>query len=156
MGDHKKPNAIKQLQGTLRKDRVVTNYLQLPAMDKIPQPPADLKLNKEAIKIWNFHIVELVKYNIISQQDLILFSIFCIELARYFKLNKIIDAKGETMDTPSGFKKERPELKIMKDSFRTAYDIAVKFGLTPVSRDQIQVRELPKEKDILTEIEEME
>lgn len=154
MPNLRKPNKIKELQGTLRKDRE-GNYLKLVKLKYIPEPPKDLKLNKDAVNIWNFHIVDLVDNGIISKQDLIIFSVFCIELARYFKLYGLIEKKGETFETQTGYPMPRPELSIMRNSFKIAYDIANKFGLTPVSRDQIKSDLQQTEKNEFDEIEEM-
>ena len=147
----KKPDKLKQIEGTFRKDRA-SNGIEIETINNYISPPKEMKLKGMALQIWKYHMVELCRNGIVAQQDLIIFSVFCIELARYFRLHDDIEKNGEIFYAQSGYPVTRPEVSIMRNSFKMAMEIANKFGLNPVSREQIKAREKQKDENDLTKI----
>lgn len=138
-----KPQRLKEIQGTLKKCR--TNN-DLPTVNEVIsiQPPDELDLSNEALKVWNFYIEDLVISGIIGNIDLVMFAVFCEETARYLEYKKILKKESHTLNTKKG-PIVNPNTKLLKQTIDSMVVLAKHFGLTPLTRDKIST--LKKKED---------
>jgi len=116
-------------------------------MSELPHPPPIFKLTLTAKKIWYWHVEELVGLRILTKNDLPILAIYCQEIARYFAAEKEIKKTGIVYKNKSGHRLINPYFLISQKSYKVAYEIAGKFGFTPVSRDKIVVPTSKKDGD---------
>ncbi|GAF74388.1 unnamed protein product, partial [marine sediment metagenome] len=132
----KKPIEKKKLEGTFRKDREAKEPMVPTKFEGIPKPPK--QLIKEGMDLWNAAVKELQNLKMLYDVDLPMLVSYCNEMGTYFKMQDIINKKGETyMDGKNP--KTRPEVYIGRNSLKIAITIASKFGFTPSDRTKIEV-----------------
>ena len=145
----------KVLKGTMREDMIkVPNSLQYNGIDTYPSPPSDFNLDKFATKLWMWQVKGLVDLRILHDLDLIDLAVYCTEMSQYFKMKDYIEKNGEVFETESGYPQVRPQLSIMKNAWKNAHTIALKFGFNPISRDNIKERSEGENKSALEKLME--
>lgn len=159
-GHNRKPRAQKIIQGTFRKDR---NPKQEPAVDLLAEPPKPpTGLNRWARKIWKELAPELVDKGVLSSVDLFAFEALCVQYGIYRELHHAIthwtiyDDDGNPVRTVkqsvAQYMRGRnsqtmPEYTAMRQAFAQFKTYLEQFGLTPVSRNRIEVQGGSKDED---------
>ena len=125
-GRKKKPTKIKELQGTLKAERVVENEMTATLVTEIPNPPSWLtEIGKEEyIKVCN----ELYQNQMLHKIDMRLIEAYCNAMA----LQVYRDENGNVKHTQS-----TPYQTIADKALDKALKIATQFGLTPSARSSI-------------------
>jgi len=142
-----KPNEVKKLHGTFRASEESKNPFVPDRMDGQPEPPGDL--DETGRLIWNGTIKELNDKGMLYNIDIPLLKVYCVAYARMEKAHLQllkdgeviveVNTRGETRQVVS------PWVTIWNKSFEAASKLALQFGLTPVSRNKIEIPEKPKE-----------
>ena len=140
-GRKKKPTKIKELQGTLKPERVLENEMQVSLVPEVPMPPNWLTpiAKEEWLKICH----ELFNKNMLHAIDLRLIEAYCNAMALHIETEQMLREKGriQVFKNPDGTIKHTqsvPFQKIANDALDRALKIATQFGLTPSARSSIQ------------------
>ena len=126
------------MRGSRPKGRKGTSQVAAATLDKAPSPPKHLK--GEARKYWQRIAPELVKAGILTSLDIEALEIMCESWGSYLKYQKIADA-DPVFKTKAGLLKRNPAAGIAQDAYTRFRQLAVEFGLTPVSRCRVRVKE---------------
>jgi phage terminase small subunit len=116
MANPRKPNRLKVVAGTNRKDRAVTE-LELPTLDEIPEPPNWL-MNPQAIQEWERITVILKNNNMLVDLDLSYLGHLCNLHGSILKLNSV-GIPGQT------------------SAYATLRNMLSDFGVGPVARGKV-------------------
>jgi len=132
-GRRPKPTALKQLQGTLRKDRTNANEPKPEALSKgIPK-----HLSKEARKYWQESFKLLDGAGILAVTDTDSLALYCETKARWIHAKKRLEKDGLVIKAQSGFPVQNPYLQIMNKSHEQMMKLIVEFGMTPAARTKV-------------------
>tara|TARA_R110000824_G_scaffold119224_1_gene273199 strand:+ start:2058 stop:2534 length:477 start_codon:yes stop_codon:yes gene_type:complete len=140
-GRKRKPTKIKELQGTLKGERVLENEMQVSLVSQIPFAPD--WLTEIGVEEWNNVCSELHGKGMLHQIDLRLIEAYCNAMALHIETEILLREKGriQVFKNPDGTVKHTqaiPYQKIANDALDRALKLATQFGLTPSARTSIQ------------------
>jgi P27 family predicted phage terminase small subunit len=119
-------------------------------------PPADSgppeRLREAARAVWRRVVPQLKRWDKLSEVDAELLCGFCNLMARHYEAEAYVADHGMTYETSTGNVRERPEVKISKESLNGARQIGEQFGFSPQSRVRIGTVEEPEADDPLDSI----
>lgn len=149
-GRPSKPNALKQLAGTLQPCRM-KNEVDLGNLNKIP--PAPKYFSKLAKKIYKTTANKLIKVKLLNEVNISLVVAYAEEMGKYYDTEEKLN--GTTGRTYSIFDKQGNE-KIVRnplDSMASEYlenakKIAVELGITPASSSRVKMPVAKNEDDL--------
>lgn len=140
---NKLPTKIKELRGTVRKDRVLENEMQPGLMDSLPAAPKTLKDHGK--DLW-FHICsELLNLNMLTTVGLPQIESYCKDWQLYKIAEKNVDEKGPVVKLKTGVVAQNPYLKTMNDCRSRMTKFEDRWGLSPSSQAKIPAK--PKKSD---------
>ena len=140
-GRKKKPTKIKELQGTLKAERVIENEMQVSLVGEIPFAPEWLtEIGKEE---WDNVCTELYNKRMLHHIDLRLIEAYCNAISLHIETEIMLREKGriQVFKNPDGTIKHTqsvPYQKIANDALDRALKLATQFGFTPSARTSIQ------------------
>jgi len=147
-----KPTALKELEGTLRQDRVISNEMMPSKISYAPSPPE--MLSDLAKTEWQSAVEELIAMDMLHRVDLPLLAAYCQEMASYLEAVEIIRDEGATMEffkeDGSKYSQQSPWVGIKNTCLKNAQSIASQFGFTPSARTRISS---PAKKDSIDPFE---
>jgi P27 family predicted phage terminase small subunit len=142
MPNHRKPTALRLLQGNAGKRPINTNE---PQYQGSPKCPAWLPL--EAKREWRRVFRLLEPYDILKPTDMAVFASYCLSYARWKQAERMIDAEGQTVREPvvsrsghdTGKYKIRihPAVAVAKAEKAAMQRTAALLGLDPSNRTRI-------------------
>jgi P27 family predicted phage terminase small subunit len=139
-GRKRKPEALKLVQGTQRKDR--TNPDAPKATESIPRPPA--YLSARAKQIFNKMVRRLKEIGVASATDTEAIAILAQRLEEVELLSKEVETVGHTYKTTSRVGEEviksNPAVAMLNEAKRHAQSMLAEFGLTPASRSKVSAK----------------
>lgn len=152
-GQNRKPRQAKIIQGTFRKDRNPNREPMPPVLPTAPKPPAGM--NRWARRMWKELISELMNQNLATTIDLVTLELCCDAYGMYKEAK---DAIFHPRDAKTGKRFRRtlaqyllgrnsqtmPEMTTMKTGSQLFKAYMAEFGLSPASRNRIN---LPGPKD---------
>lgn len=141
-GRKKTPTAIKEIQGTLEKSRVLDNEMQVDLVSELPEAPN--LLSTLGAEEWYKITSQLFNLNMLHNIDLNLILSYCNEMALYIECETMLREKGrvDIFKNTNGDiirSQAKPEVKMKNDSLANALKIANLFGISPVARANISV-----------------
>ena len=137
MARPRKPTALKVVQGTARKDRILNE----PDPEVVAPEPPD-SLGGEALAEWERITPELVALGLVSVVDRAALTAYCQAWALYMKASDAVDgATSLTFETDNGYMQQIPEVGIMTKAAAMMHKFLTEFGLSPVSRSKINLPE---------------
>lgn len=101
-------------------------------------PPSWLK--GEGLDVWNRLAPRLVALKLLSPTDVETFGRYCRNFARWLKMQKTLDAEGETYESESAhgkLKRAHPAFLIADRLDRKLESVEDRFGLNPAERQRI-------------------
>lgn len=140
-GRKKIPTKIKELQGTLKSDRVLENEMQVALVSSIPDAPSWLSpIGKEE---WAKVCGELFGKQMLHHIDLSLIAAYSNAMALHIETEIMLRENGRISvykndDGTIKHSQSTPFQKISNDALDKALKIATQFGLTPSARSSIQ------------------
>jgi P27 family predicted phage terminase small subunit len=139
-GRKKTPTKIKELRGTLRKDRTIDNEMTVATVSEIPSPPD--WLSDIGAEEWNKVCAELHNKKMLHHIDLRLLEAYCNAISLHIETEIMLRKKGRIQvfkDEEGNVKHAQavPYQKIANDALDRALKIATQFGFTPSSRSGI-------------------
>jgi len=139
-GRKKIPTALKQMQGTTEKSRLVENEMQVDLCPSLPDAPTLLsEIGKgEWLKVTQ----QLFNLQMLHSVDLRLVEAYCNEISLYIEAEQWLRDNGrvdefKNIDGMVVRSQAKPQQKIAKDALNSALKLATQFGLTPVARASI-------------------
>jgi P27 family predicted phage terminase small subunit len=142
-GRPRTPTRVLQLRGTHRKDRHgdPADEVQFPLPTELP--PAPGFFDEMARYEWERVGPELIEKQLLTEQDLAAFGLYCLNVARVVAAEKVLSLEGLTMMTPGGFEMARPEVSIARQCGVEVRKFAQEFGLTPSARTKVRSPQKP-------------
>ena len=139
-GRKKTPTALKAMQGTVEKSRLIENEMEVDLCSSIPKAPSLLsKLGKQE---WIKVTKQLFNLNMLHGVDLRLIEMYCNEVALYIeceielrkngRVDNFTNTNGDLVRSQA-----KPYVKMKNDALNNAMKLATQFGLTPVARASI-------------------
>lgn len=151
-GRPKTPTALKVLQGTDRKDRVLDDEMSVPALDAIPLPPEYI-LDENGEQEWYRVCGTLLSLGMLHTIDRGAILGYCVEVQTYIQASELVKHEGLTIEESRGMNgtitKVNPNLTIRNAAFKNMMSAANQFGFTPAARTRIRAEQKPKEVDAL-------
>lgn len=152
-GQNRKPRNAKIIQGTFRKDRNPGREAMPSLMLQVPKPPAGM--NRWARRLWKQLAEELVEQDLLTTVDLSTMELCCSAYGMYQEAK---DAISHPRDPKTGKRSRRslaeylrernsqtmPEMIAMKSGWQLYKTYMAEFGLSPASRNRIN---LPAKKE---------
>jgi P27 family predicted phage terminase small subunit len=111
-------------------------------------PEMPVHLNEAAQREWRMIAPRLHRSRMFTEIDGEMLGLYCLNLATLKKAQAIIDRKGFTITTPSGYRQQRPEVGIVNRCMENVLRYGAHFGVTPASRSRIQVKQDADEEDV--------
>tara|TARA_R100001463_G_C3444775_1_gene212980 strand:- start:51 stop:527 length:477 start_codon:yes stop_codon:yes gene_type:complete len=139
-GRKKTPTRIKELQGTVKSERMLDNEMTASLVAAIPQPPEWLsEIGKNE---WKKVCVELFNKQMLHQIDLRLLEAYANAISLHIETEIFLRENGRIQEfkNPDGTLKHTqalPQQKIANDALDRALKIATQFGFTPSARSSI-------------------
>jgi len=139
-GRKKLPTAIKEMQGTLEKSRVLENEMQVDLVSQLPEAPE--LLSTIGVEEWYKVTSQLFNLKMLHHIDLRLIESYCNEMALYIECESELRKNGrvDIFKNTNGDiirSQAKPYVKMKNDALNNALKLATQFGLTPVARANI-------------------
>jgi len=139
-GRKKLPTAIKEMQGTLEKSRVLENEMQVDLVSQLPEAPE--LLSTIGVEEWYKVTSQLFNLKMLHHIDLRLIESYCNEMALYIECESELRKNGrvDIFKNTNGDiirSQAKPYVKMKNDALNNALKLAAQFGLTPVARANI-------------------
>lgn len=134
VGRYRKPEHIKQIEGTLEKRDKGTG-LQLKLPDGVPLPPDHL--SDAAKGAWGYIAGQLHEMGILTSADALLIEIMCTTYARMVHNQMILDMRGSSTYIHLGRVVAYPEVAIVADCAKLLNAMMSKCGMSPLDRTRL-------------------
>ena len=132
-GRKPKPTAVKALEGNPGKRSLNTGEPE--PEKKAPRCPS--WLDGEVKKEWKRMAGQMERLGILTEIDMAAFAGYCQAYARWKEAEEYISEHGATMQAPSGYCQQVPQVSIAQTYLKIMDRFCEQFGLTPSSRSRI-------------------
>lgn len=132
-GPAPKPTRLRVLEGN-------PSHRPLPMNEANPRrimPSCPSWLSLEAKREWHRIAPKLFALGLLTEVDGRALALYCDAMATWKEARAILHKKGLTFTTPSGYKQQRPEVAIARNSALLVRAFGAEFGLTPSARTRI-------------------
>ena len=147
-GRKKTPTKLKELKGSLRKCREVSNEMQTTNVVSMPKAPSFL--NQQGADEWNLVTYELANIKMLHLTDLSILAAYCNEIGIYREIAQELQGNftEQTVDKDGRLRSSKiaPKYKVMQNALQNAIKIATQFGFTPSSRASLSMPEQDEER----------
>ena len=136
-GAPRKPDALKNLEGTARKDRKVARTAEPSGM-----PTRPVGLSPQATRVWKSLGKKLHALGLLSEIDASTFGVYCQAYADWLELTRHLNKLGPTnwyFETQTGYRQAIPEIAVRDKCYQVMQRLETRFGLDPSSRSGISV-----------------
>ena len=149
MPNHLKPYEIKELEGTVRKDRV-RPHVKGKVVTQCPPLPPDTTLGPIATQIWWETLTRLTALRVVTENDLRALAAYCAASENWELCQRDIRENGLVIQvhTTSGMVPRRnPAVDIASMQFQIMKEMMGRFGLTPSDRQRVAPVDQPQEQE---------
>lgn len=147
-GRKKTPTKLKELKGSLRKCREVSNEMQTTNVVSMPQAPSFL--NQQGADEWDLVTNELANIKMLHLTDLSILAAYCNEIGIYREIAQELQGNftEQTVDKDGRLRASKiaPKYKVMQNALQNAMKIASQFGFTPSARASLSMPEQDEER----------
>ena len=147
-GRKKTPTKLKELKGSLRKCREVSNEMQTTNVVSMPKAPSFL--NQHGADEWDLVTNELANIKMLHLTDLSILAAYCNEIGIYREIAQELQGNftEQTVDKDGRLRASKiaPKYKVMQNALQMAMKIATQFGFTPSSRASLSMPEQDEER----------
>ena len=147
-GRKKTPTKLKELKGSLRKCREVSNEMQTTNVVSMPQAPSFL--NQHGADEWDLVTNELANIKMLHLTDLSILAAYCNEIGIYREIAQELQGNftEQTVDKDGRLRASKisPKYKVMQNALQNAMKIATQFGFTPSARASLSMPEQDEER----------
>ena len=130
------PTVIKELRGTNRADRGVTNEAKPPIPDFLPKPPTFMK-SRWAKKIWRTYGRLLLDSGLLTDLDTVAFQMFCQAYGRWVEAEVALSKEDLVLTSHNGNNYKNPRLTVAKEAWNELKRMLPEFGFSPSERTRI-------------------
>lgn len=139
---YQEPTHLKALKGTRRKDREVSNEMQLPGLQKIPRAPKHFK-GTTAGKEWRKVTKRLFALGMLFEEDIpqlqaYCFSVYTLELAQQKLMEQPLVASYKNK-ADQIYQAKNKWITIHNEQIDKVVKLAAQFGFSPSSRTKISM-----------------
>ena len=141
-GMPRKPDALKKLHGTARKDRAVGSTATATGM-----PTRPVGLSPQATRVWKSLAPKLRDLGLLSEIDQSTFAVYVQAYADWLELTRYLNKLGPRkwyFETQSGYRQAIPEVAVRDKAYQVMQRLETRFGLDPSSRSGIAVGDRQK------------
>lgn len=137
-GPKPEPASVKRAKGNSGRRRIGDD----PVVSATPvlKVPAPAWLKGEPKKVWDRIAPKLVAMKLLTPTDVDTFGRYCVNFARWLKMQKIMEKEGETYESESAhgkLKRAHPAFMIADRLDRKLESSEDRFGLNPADRQRI-------------------
>lgn len=143
-GPMPKPTQLRVLEGNPSHRPLPKGEVKPPAV----MPPVPEWLDADGRKEWRRVAPQLHKLGLLTEIDGHALGRYCLAMASLLKAQAVLEAKGFTVSTPSGYKQQRPEVAIVRNMLLITRAYAIEFGMTPSARTRIHMPEEGADDDV--------
>jgi len=147
-GRKKTPTKLKELKGSLRKCREVSNEMQTTNVVSMPKAPSFL--NQHGADEWDLVTNELANIKMLHLTDLSILAAYCNEIGIYREIAQELQGNftEQTVDKDGRLRASKiaPKYKVMQNALQNAMKISREFGFTPSSRASLSMPEQDEER----------
>ncbi len=140
-GRKNKPTALKKLEGTARKDRMLENEVAYPLIEGLPSAPPHLR--GRAKQEWDKRVKSLSNMGILTEEDLTLLEGYCfnvgLQQTAMEHLNKQGIIEQQTNSQNHTYSAENKWVNVYNKAQDRIIKISSEFGFTPSSRTKISM-----------------
>ena len=142
------PTAIKQLRGTFREDRAVSNEAEFDIPQRMPSPPEELNPDGEAL--WRSLGKRLLDRGLFTHGDYVALELLCVAYGRMKEANRMVAKTGTVHLSKNGNYFQNPYLGVANRAWDQVKSMLAEFGLTPAERTRVlaAIRENEKEESL--------
>lgn len=145
MARPRKPDALKKIEGTYRKDRSQTDA---PTPDVIASlNPPSWMVHPDALKEWSRVTREMADVNLLTSMDQTTIAMYCTALADYLDAVDILSVEGSTIKSSTGTKIVHPAVSMRNEAWKRLMSAAKELGMTPVARTNLKVSPVAEKRD---------
>ena len=116
---------------------------EIEALKKYPAMPEGL--NKYSRSEWCRIMPQLYNDGVISILDISLIEAYCNEIGKYFEYEEILQKEGRVITTKTGYQMASPYVTLSRMALKAAKELALQYGLTPISRKDITLKKVNTE-----------
>ena len=134
-GMPRKPDALKKLHGTARKDRTVESTATPTGM-----PTRPTGLSPQATRVWKSLGPKLHGLGLLAEIDQSTFAVYCQAYADWLEVTRVLNKRGIAnwyTETESGYRQVIPEVAVRDKVYQVMQRLETRFGLDPSSRSGI-------------------
>ena len=134
-GMPRKPEALKKLHGTARKDRAVESSATATGM-----PTRAIGLSSQAGRVWESLAPKLHDLGLLAEIDQSTFGVYCQAYADWLEVTRVLNKRGIAnwyTETESGYRQVIPEVAVRDKAYQVMQRLGMRFGLDPSSRSGI-------------------
>jgi P27 family predicted phage terminase small subunit len=140
----KKPTRLKELEGTLRRDRTNRREPRPPKAGTVaPRHGLPLGVRRE----FKFLLEQLAPMNVVTVSDIAALEITAAAADEYWRNHRFLTRKGASYETVnaagSRMARNRPEVAAAADAWRRYRAGLLDFGMTPSSRPKVEADDPP-------------
>ena len=132
------PTAVKEAQGTLRKDRMIPNEANFALPTAMPKPPATI--NADGKRLWNSLGAILLEKGLFTDADHVAMELLCQSYGQMIAARRQVNREGSILETDKGYKYINPSMAIVNTSWTQVQKMLAEFGLTPAERSRVMAR----------------
>ena len=108
----------------------------------IPEIPDFVSIDPAAKEEWDRVVPELYKNGVISKLDRTILAGYCLNYSRVIKVERFLQKNNMTVKVGrKGYTQVRPEVTIMRESWKLMRTFAEMLGLSPNSRIKMKMDE---------------
>lgn len=133
-GPAAKPTALKEREGTARRDRTPQNEPK-PTVG-VPSCPTGVAKDKDAKRCWDLLAPQLEVLGLLTLVDGVDLEGLCRSYSVAVKADRQIQSKGVVIKTPYGLQ-QNPAISISRLAWAEVRKFAAEFGLSPASRSRV-------------------
>jgi P27 family predicted phage terminase small subunit len=148
MPNHRKPTRQKELENTLRPDRMNPNEPKVVCCE--PGPPDGI--TQEALEIWHDVAPLLARLKVIAESDRHTLRLYCEGVAQYNECTRVLEKEGRFYETDTGMIREHPASKRQLATMAQLKAYAAALGLSPADRSRVEALPDPSQADPLEEL----
>jgi P27 family predicted phage terminase small subunit len=133
----RKPDVLKKLHGTARKDRTVESSATATGM-----PTRPIGLSGQAARVWKSLAPKLHGLGLLSDIDQSTFAVYCQAYADWLEVTRLLNKLGIAnwySETESGYRQVIPEVAVRDKVYQVMQRLETRFGLDPSSRSGIAI-----------------
>jgi len=134
-GMPRKPDALKKLHGTARKDRAVESSATATGM-----PTRPVGLSSQATRVWRSLAPKLHGLGLLAEIDQSTFAVYCQAYGDWLEVTRLLNKLGIAnwySETESGYRQVIPEVAVRDKVYQVMQRLETRFGLDPSSRSGI-------------------